>query len=370
MASSVVRGSLAPSATEQRVKRILDLHLDGALLEHLSTLAHVFSVEERDVQEGPAPVLHIPRTTVGLRMEIDKRTLHVAQTFLESMGPLDSELRTVSDAVDAIGLACREALERAEQDERVSAAFLAAAADTARRKAVVQADVERLKTLAAQYTLSAECLRALDEGPDAPDFFEAVHRVEGIRERALHMVAGEERGGAAAPAGGDAPPAQPQPQQLPGEHALGLELLESATGAHSTALSTLFDWCLARCRQADVLFAGATAELEEEDSDDVLAAERREREEVLGKGSSSSSSGMRRAGVGLDRALRKGLALLAHNRPGFCRACQEAAVGSRRAAFVRSFIAALSVGGSGLPLFPGAGGGGGGGGGPGGRARF
>jgi hypothetical protein len=356
----------ASSVSEQRVKRVLDLHLDGALLEHLATLAHVFSASEEEAPPGAAagagPSLRIPRTAAGLRMEIDKRSLQVARSFLQRMAPLDGELRAVSDATDAVARACREALERAEQDERVSAAFLAAAADTARRKAVVQADVERLRTLASQYTLSAECGRALEEGPDAPGFFEAVARVEGIRARALHMVSGEgelQQEGGAAPGGAEAPPSSSA--ALIGEHALGLELLEGATAAHAGALSALFDWCLARCRQADALFSGATAEAEESE---LASAERRDREAVLGRAATD------RSGHTLDRALRKGLALLASNRPGFCRACQEAAVGSRRAAFVRSFVAALSVGSSGLPLLPGGGGGGsGGGGGEGGNSR-
>ena len=339
-----MRSTALASASEQRVKRVLDLHLDSALLEHLSTLAHVFSAGEEDGAGSPAgPALRIPRTTTGLRMEIDKRTLQVARAFLQRMAPLDAELRAVSDAADAVALACREALERAEQDERVSAAFLAAAADTARRKALVQADVERLKSLASQYTLSAECGRALEEGPDAPGFFEAVQRVESIRERALHMVAGEEEG-----AGGGASPASASSAAgVVGEHALGLELLEGATAAHASALSALFDWCLARCRQAEALFSGASAEAEESE---LASAERRDREAVLGR------AGTDRSGHALDRSLRKGLALLASNRPGFCRACQEAAVGSRRAAFVRAFVAALSVGSSGLPLVPGGGG--------------
>ena len=343
-----MRSTALATASEQRVKRVLDLHLDSALLEHLSTLAHVFSAGEEDGGAGsPAgPALRIPRTTTGLRMEIDKRSLQVARAFLQRMAPLDAELRAVSDAADAVALACREALERAEQDERVSAAFLAAAADTARRKALVQADVERLKSLASQYTLSADFVRALEEGPDAPGFFEAVQRVESIRERALHMVAGEEEG--AGGGGAPSPASASSAAGVVGEHALGLELLEGATAAHASALSALFEWCLARCRQAEALFSGATAEAEESE---LASAERRDREAVLGR------AGTDRSGHALDRSLRKGLALLASNRPGFCRACQEAAVGSRRAAFVRAFVAALSVGSSGLPLVPGGGGG-------------
>jgi len=162
---------------------------------------------------------------------------------------LECELRAVSEAVDRVVVACQESMERAEQDERVSAAFLAAAADTARRKAVVQGDVSRLKEIAAQYTLSAEYVQALEDGPEYAGgaFFEALERVESIRTRALQMLAGEGPApGAGHPGGGGEGGA--------GEHALGLELLESATAAQSGALSHLFEWCLARCRQADVIF--------------------------------------------------------------------------------------------------------------------
>ena len=209
--------------TEARVKRVLDLHLDSSLLDHLTTLAHVFTSSEGEeggdgvvaptaapsmpspTSPAPSTSLRIPRTGAGLRVEIDRRTLSVAQTFLSRLSPLECELRAVSEAVDRVVVACQESMERAEQDERVSAAFLAAAADTARRKAVVQGDVSRLKEIAAQYTLSAEYVQALEDGPEYAGgaFFEALERVESIRTRALQMLAGEGPApGAGHPGGG------------------------------------------------------------------------------------------------------------------------------------------------------------------------
>jgi len=315
------------ASSEARVKRVLDIHLDSSVIDHLSTLAHVFSGGDGEISEPQM----IPRTGAGLRAEIDRRSLNVAQTFLNQLSPVVSELNFVCEAVDKVVSACHEALDRAEQDEKVSAAFLAAAADTARRKAVVQGDVERLKEISSQYTLKAEYVQALEEGPEARGgaFFEALERVESIRTRALQMLAGDgkvinELPGVTGDQGTGA---------FIGEHALGLELLEGANAAQSSAFSNLFDWCLARCRQADVLFSGVVGD--NQDDTEAAIAEQNERESILGSAGNLQSH---------ERALRKGLYLLAKFRPGFCKACQEAAVNSRRSSFVRAFISALSTG--------------------------
>jgi hypothetical protein len=347
---------------DARLKRVLDTRLDSALLDTLSTLSQVFATGE---DGAPLATPAIPRSAVGLRVEFDKRSLQVAQAFLARLAPLEGHVRALSGAVDGVAGACAAALARAEQDERVSAAFLAAAAETARRKALVQADVARLRELSAQYALRGEDVRALEEGPEALSgaFFEALERVGAIRARALLMVGGASADGVCSSSssssggGGGLGSGGGGGGGTASEHALGLELLESATAAQGSALSRLFDWCLARCRQADVLQLAAA----EGEDDEVAAAELRERQAVLGPSAGGGGGG---APV-LDRALRRGLALLAATRPGFCRACQEAAMGCRRAAFVRAFVTALSSGSAGAlgeAVGSGASGGGGGGG--------
>ena len=312
------------SAIEARVKRVLELRVDSALVAHLDTLASVFAESD-----APGGAITLPGAA-GLRADIDGRSLQVAQAFLARLAPIDAQLHALAGAVDAGAAACAAALARAEQNERVSAAFLAAAADTARRRAAVQAEVARLRALAAEYTLRPEDSAALAEGPDGgSEFFDALARVGAIRERALNMVAGGggSSGDDTVGAGGGS-----------GEHALGLELLEGAMLAQSSTLDNLFEWALTRCRNAEAVFSVTSTDGDEGgEAEEAEAAVQRERIAVLGSAAVSSP----------DRNLRKALAILATLRPAYCRSCQEAAVGARRGAFVRAFVRALSAGGGG-----------------------
>ena len=158
---------------EARVKRVLEItHVDSTLLEHLETLSAVFE----DLPRGSAAA----GGGGSLRSEIDKRALQVAQEFLNQLAPIEAHVRELADAVDAVGSAAASSLARAEADERVSAAFLLAATDTARQRAHVQTEITRLRELAALYSLRAEDVEALEKGPDGAgdDFFEALDRVE------------------------------------------------------------------------------------------------------------------------------------------------------------------------------------------------
>ena len=63
------------STTESRVKRVLELRVDSALVQHLDTLASVFA-------DGSGVGGHIALpSAAGLRADIDKRALQVAQAL-------------------------------------------------------------------------------------------------------------------------------------------------------------------------------------------------------------------------------------------------------------------------------------------------
>ena len=306
---------------EARVKRVLEItHVDSALLEHLETLSAVF-------EDASA----LPRAAGGgsLRSEIDKRALAVAQEFLAQLAPVEAHVRELAEAVDTVGSAAASCLARAEADERVSAAFLAAATDTARQRAHVLVEIARLRELAVLYSLRPEDVQALADGPEAScgdSFFEALDRVDAIRARALRMLSDTTT--TTAPITTATMMTSSTTTHMPhaSEHALGLELLGTASAAQNRALDDLFEWSLARCRNADAVFTAAEGDVDAE------------RVAVLG--ATAMPSPEREA-----RALRRALTFLATLRPAFCRACQEAATACRRGAFVKNFVRALSSGG-------------------------
>ena len=309
---------------EARVKRVLEItHVDSTLLEHLETLSAVFEDLPRGGVAGGGGG--------SLRSEIDKRALQVAQEFLNQLAPIEAHVRELAEAVDAVGSAAASSLARAEADERVSAAFLLAATDTARQRAHVQTEITRLRELAALYSLRAEDVEALEKGPDGAgdDFFEALDRVDAIRARALRMLSDTTSGSVetrinAVESSSSAAASARVP--LASEHALGLELLGTASAAQNRALDDLFEWALARCRSADTVFTAAEGDVDAE------------RIAVLGAAAMPSPE--REA-----RALRRALTFLSSLRPAFCRACQDAATLCRRGAFVKAFVRALSSGG-------------------------
>lgn len=125
MASALLGG------VEARVRRVLDTtHIDASVLEHLETIAAVF-----DTGDASPPAGGASRAPAGLRAELDKRSLMIAQNFLTALAPVEAHVTALVDAVDALSESASAALARAANDERVSAAFLAAAGDTAAKRA-------------------------------------------------------------------------------------------------------------------------------------------------------------------------------------------------------------------------------------------
>ena len=347
---------MTSKAVESRLKRLLELRTDSpAMLEALSALASV-SVE------GAGGVESRRR---NLRSEVERRNLGVIADFIAHLTPMEHRLEALDASIGVLAGACEAARSRIDQSEADTAAFLSAAESLARQRDAADAHLADVTAFLTQYELRDDEAAALTAGPAAEDdgarFFAALARVGDIRAKSLGLITGRDQ-------------------------ALGLELLEAATQqqvcvcvcrvslglqwkalapllrrrrdvavmqltglishpaaqaciyscspfswcvrvcfAQSLALDRLFAWASEICRDAEQLAGGVLADVSAEEA------------------ASGAANGRPR--VSLFRALRRALAVLHEHRPPYFRGCQDAVVASRRAAFVRQFVLALSSGG-------------------------
>ena len=312
---------MSSRVVEARLKRLLELRTDSpAMLEALDALASV-SAESTSASGGGSS------NTCGgtearrrnLRSEVEGRNLRVITDFLARLSPMENRLEALEGAIGALSRACDGARARIEQSEVDTASFLSAADALGRKRDAAEAHLAEVTTFLTAYELRDDEADALLCGPAADDdgeaFFSALGRVSDIRGKSLGLITGRDQ-------------------------ALGLELLEAATQQQSLALDRLFAWASDICRDAEQLAGGALADVE--------------------GGGSSSSSGTSAFDGSIDgdaaaaahrrtslfRALRRALGILFEHRPSYYRGCQDAVIASRRAAFVRRFVRALSSSGA------------------------
>jgi hypothetical protein len=321
---------MATSKLEQRIQRLLVLRTDTpAMLESMSAVSSAITAAGTS-QAGSQPSHDRSARIAGaashpynawqtekqdtdteairkqLRSAVEWHSLEVAEGFIAKIQPLDLSFQRLMTLLDTLHDISAAAADRIAASESSTAAFMTQAQVLLAQRDGLDRQLSAVTEFLDQYELSPLQLAVLAAGPVEADggtaFYEALQRVTSIHSHAVQLITGP-------------------------KHALGVELLESATRQHSESLDRLFAWAHTKCKDYEMLTVVSTSDLSDASTADIALQ------------SPNSARSQRNQ---LAHMMQLALRILRAARPAHFRSCQETAATAAKNHLVRKFLRALT----------------------------